>query len=201
VIVVVGRPWLSADGKAAGGAGLVALAAARAGGRVELVGSVGNDLDGDAVITELGRAGIGHAAILRDPAGVTRSGGADGNLAGDPESGPPLPRLEAADLDLGLRYLAECQVLVVAEPLPSDVVNVAADAATYHAAALVVLAEPSTAPSDLPDNATVLELPDDDDGAFAELVGRYAVKLDAGQPPSDAWREATEESGWEKSAE
>jgi hypothetical protein len=181
VIVVVGRPRLAEDGTIAGTAGLVALAAAAAGGRVELVGSVGDDADGDAAITALGSAGVRHAAVLRDPSGST-------------------PRLDATDLDLGLRYLTECQVLVVAEPLPAEVVSVAADAAAYHGAALVVVSavdggEPISA---LPEGATVLEMPDEDDGAFPRLVGLYAAKLDAGATAADAWHEAVEESGWEK---
>ena len=142
---------------------------------------MGELADGDAAITALGRAGIGHAAVLRDPSGGT-------------------PRLDAADLDLGLRYLAECQVLVVAEPLPADVVRVAAEAAAYHGAALVVGAADAADSTDLPDDATVLQMPDGDEGAFATLVGIYAAKLDSGVPVADAWREAVEASGWEKAA-
>jgi hypothetical protein len=185
VIVVVGRPGLSADGTIAGAAGLIALAAASAGGRVELVGSVVDDDDGDAAVTQLGKHGIGHAAVLRDPS----AGG---------------PRLDAADLDLGLRYLTDCQVLVVAEPLPAEVIGVAVDAAAYHGAALVVITSPggdAAAPAaDLPENATLLEMPDDDGGAFATLVGQYTARLDAGAEPSDAWRDAVAASGWEKAA-
>jgi len=191
---------LSADGQAAGSAGLIAVAAARAGGKVELVGSVGNDPDGDAVITELGRAGIGHAAVLRDSAGTTPRADAD-EEADAGGNGVPLPRLDAADLDLGLRYLAECQVLVVAEPLPADVVTIAADAAAYHGAALVVLADGASEPPQLPNDTTVLQIPGDDEGAFTDLVGRYAAKLDEARLPAAAWREATEESAWEKAAE
>jgi len=201
VIVVVGRPRLSADGEAAGSAGLIARAAARAGGKVELVGSVGNDPDGDAVITALGRAGIGHAAVLRDAGGSTPRDEADEESPAVEKSASPLPRLDAADLDLGLRYLAECQVLVVAEPLPADVVTVAADSAAYHGAAFVVLADGAAEPPQLPNDTTVLQIPSDGGGAFTDLVGRYAAKLVEAMPPEDAWREATEESGWEKAAE
>jgi sugar/nucleoside kinase (ribokinase family) len=138
VIVVLGRPGLDADDGIGRPAGLIALAAAQAGGRVELVGSIGDDADGDAIITELGRAGIGHAAVLRDPGGVTPKEGAE-------EEGP-MARLDAGDVGLGLGYLAECQVLVVAEPLQEDALRVAADAASYHGAALVVLTAADTAP-------------------------------------------------------
>jgi len=146
------------------------------------------------VITELGRAGIGHAAVLRDPAGATpRDDDADG---ADPR---PVPRLDAADIDLGLRYLAECQVLVVGEPLDADALRVASDAASYHGAALVVLTAAGAAPStELAEGATVLELPEEDSGAFPELVGRYAALLDSGRSPADAWRDALDEGGWEQ---
>lgn len=191
MIVVVGRPGLNDDGAVHGSAGQIAAAAAAVGGRVEVVGSVGDDADGDAVITALGRAGIGHAAVLRDPAGVTPRARKAGSGR--------LPRLDMADLELGLRYLAECQVLVVGEPLPEDVVRVAADAAAYHGAALVVLAAAGAEqlPAELPADATVLAVPDEDGGAFAALVGRYAALLDTGQRPADAWRDAVAQGGWE----
>lgn len=194
MIVVLGRPGLDAEEEIGGRAGRIAVAAAKAGGRVELVGSVGDDADGDTVMTELGRSGIGHAAVLRDPAGQTRRD--------DNSDTEPLPRLDAADIDLGLSYLAECQVLVVAEPLAADALRVASDAATYHSAALVVLAETGMVPSaELPESATVLEVPEEDSGAFPELVGRYAALLDSGRAPADAWRDALDETGWEQAAE
>lgn len=75
MIVVVGLPAY-ADGpdgeECAGGLAVeVAAAARRRGGTVELVGKVGNDGTGDAVVVALGRLGIGHAALLRDPARPT----------------------------------------------------------------------------------------------------------------------------------
>lgn len=204
MIVVLGRPGLTADDHIGRSAGLIALAAAHAGGRVELVGSVGDDPAGDAVIVELGRAGIGHAAVLRDPAGVTPRAGetddADEALeTDDPDDpGERLPRLDAADVELGLAYLAECQVLVAAETLPADVMRIVSDAATYHGAALIVLAADGQPPDmEMPETATVLAVPTDDGGAFAQLVGRYAALLDAGRPPVDAWSDAVSEGGWE----
>lgn len=206
MIVVLGRPGLTADDDIDRPAGLIALAAARAGGRVELVGSVGDDADGDAVIVVLGQAGVGHAAVLRDPAGNTpRAGDGDAGDAGDAgmeAEDRPLPRLDAADVDLGLRYLAECQVLVAAEALPADVLRVVSDAAAYHGAALVLLTAAGQAPDeDLAEAALVLEVPSDDGGAFSELVGRYAASLDSGRLPADAWADAVSEGGWEPAAE
>lgn len=194
MIVVLGRPGLDADEAIGATAGRIAVAAARAGGRVELVGSVGDDADGDMVIVELGRAGIGHAAVLRDPGGATPR---DGDTGEKPPS-----RLDAADIDLGLSYIAECQVLVVAEPLTTDALRVASGAASYHGSALVVLINTGTTPSvDLPESTTLLEIPDEDSGAFPELVGRYAALLDSGRLPADAWRDAIDEGGWEQTTE
>ena len=159
------------------------MAAANAGGRVELVGSVSDDAEGDAVVTELGRAGIGHAALLRE-----------------------LPRsrvyLDAADIELGLRYVPECQVLVVADVLDPDGLRVVADAATYHRAALIVVATDEETPLDLlPEDAVVLAPPAEDVGAFTDAVAAYAVAIDAGRPAADAWQEALGRVGWEPSAE
>ena len=192
MIVVLGRPGLSPSGALDGAAARIALTALHAGGNVELVGSVGDDPDGDSVVTLLGSLGIGHAAVLRDPAGVTPREGETG----------PLPRLEADDIDLGLKYIAECQVLVVADVLDGAAMAVTADAAAYHRAALVVLThEGSEAPRGMPDDATMLEIPAADGGAFAELVGRYASALDSGRGAADAWRDALDETGWEPAEE
>jgi hypothetical protein len=203
VIAVVGRPGLTDDARLDRPAALICVAAALAGGSVELVGSVGDDGDGDAAVVELGRVGIGHAAVLRDPAAATpRPGAGDDNL----------PRLDAADIELALRYLADCQVLVVAEPLPADAMRVVVDAASYHRAALVVLTQAAQEGDGnsggglggdpdavaLPEDATVLETPEEDDGAFAQLVAHYAVRLADGRRPADAWRDAIEETGWEQ---
>jgi hypothetical protein len=184
VIVVLGRPGLDARGALAPRAGRIAAAAAAHGTGVELVGSVADDDAGDAAITELGKAGIGHAALLRIPAGG----------AGDSET-----RLDAADIELGLRYVSECRVLVIADALDAAALAAAVDGARYHGAALVVVTDPDSVPT-LPDHATVLAAPDDDDGAFADLVGRYAAQLDAGRNAADAWRDAVDATGWQETS-
>lgn len=189
MILVVGRPGLTEEGKLDRTTSRVALAAVEAGARVELVGSVGDDADGDAVALELGRAGIGHAALLRDPAGATPR----------PSTTDALPRLDSGDLDLGLRYIADWRVLVMAEPIDEETLAVAADAAVYHAAALIlVVAQGADSQVGLDRAATVLEMPEEDAGAFGALVGRYAALLDAGRPAEDAWHEALSGSGWEE---
>ena len=72
VIVVIGcpsyRPPEGANPDGVGGsAASVAFAAAAAGARVQLVGRIGDDAVGDALVLALGRSGVGHAALLRDP--------------------------------------------------------------------------------------------------------------------------------------
>ena len=209
MIVVVGRPGLDAAGQLARTAARIALAAAADGGRVELVGSVGDDADGELVALQLGRNGIGHAALLRDPAvptprapePVEGDDGTGGEEAGPPAAGPALPRLDAADLALGLSYLAECQVLVVAEPLAPDALAAAFEAARYHGAALVVLTPSGAAPDNVPPDATVLELPEPAIEPFNRLIGRYAAHLDAGGAAADAWQDALANSGWEAAAQ
>jgi hypothetical protein len=199
VIIVVGRPGLNEEGELAGTVAGVALAAVGAGAQVELVGSVGDDPDGDAAVVELGRRGIGHAALLRDPAGVTpRAGGTQ--LPGATTG--PLPRLDAGDIDLGLHYHADCRVIVLAEPVDAEAAAIAADGAEYHRATLVLLMPAgASGPENVPAGTTVLEMPAEDEGAFAALVGRYAALLDAGRPQEDAWQEALAGSGWESASE
>jgi sugar/nucleoside kinase (ribokinase family) len=74
VIVVVGSPLVvvAEGGLGAGGTAVgVARAAAAAGGEVQVVGKVGEDPAGDAVLLDLAAARIGHVAILRDPSRAT----------------------------------------------------------------------------------------------------------------------------------
>ena len=77
VIVVIGSPTArSVDGvlQAAGTASRVALAAARGGRSVQLVGKTGDDATADAIVLDLARGGVGHVALLRD-AGEPDPGG------------------------------------------------------------------------------------------------------------------------------
>lgn len=190
MIVVLGRPGLSERSTLDRLAGRIAVAAAAAPARVELVGSIGDDAEGDAVVVELGRAGIGHAAVLRDSAARTPRGD-------DAEA--PLPRLDAADIELGLQYLSECRVLVVAEALDDAALRAAADGAAYHSAQLVIIRDPGREQSvELPAGATLLERPEEDAGAFARLVGGYAAQLEAGRAPAEAWHDALADTGWEQ---
>lgn len=218
MIVVLGRPGLASTSMAGGRPSLhglaagIALAAARAGASVELVGSIGDDPEGDRVVVLLGQAGVGHAALLRDPAGHTPVGPAEPAQRAEPAepsepseptgSRTPVPRLEAEDVELGLRYLAEIRVLVLAEPLEPGAQMAAIEAAGYHSAAVVaVVPQHSQLAPALAEAGTVLEAPDDDVASFAELVGRYAAGMATGNTPRDAFAAATDAIGWERTAE
>lgn len=211
MITVVGIPaWRDDEPAGAGGRACdIATAAAARGARVELVGRAGDDAAGDRLMLALARAGVGHAAVLRDPARpTTRVASAVEPDAVDPAAGAdieaavlrlPGPRLEPEDVSLGLRYLVDFSVLVVAEDVPLEAVPIAADAAAFAGARLVLLVPPGVSPpADLPADATVLAAPDGpDDGEFATLVGAYAAALDDGLEPADAFRAATGGGNWE----
>lgn len=214
MIVVLGRPALGAvgpdGGRVPGGlASLVAVRAAGFGSPVELVGSVGDDVEGDRAAVGLGQAGVGHAALLRDPAGATpvKPRHVPGDMAVPAGRRGPLPRLDAADVDLGLRYLSACRVLVIADPLDDAAAAAAVDAAAFHDACVVALvAAGEPVPGAYGPAVTALEIPSDDgadgdeDGlvAFVTLVARYAVGLDAGAMPAAAFADATRDAGWER---
>jgi sugar/nucleoside kinase (ribokinase family) len=213
VIIVLGRPRVhrpdpSGELLPGGLAAEIALALGRGGVGVELVGSIGDDPEGDRVVVGLGQAGVGHAALLRDPAARTPSRGATA-------VGRPLPRLDAADVELGLRYLPACRVLVVADTLAPSAMAGALGAAAYHGAAVVVVAPAgSIDPDTLGDDVTLFEAPvadeldaatdepaaSADEFAFAQFVADYAARLDRGEVPAAAFAAALGDSDWEPSA-
>ena len=215
MIVVVGTPaWRPAEpARPAGLACGIAVAAAAQGAAVELVGRTGDDPAGDALVIALAHAGVGHVALLRDPTRPTplvqpAPDADEPDLLADETddsdaasvAGPTVagPRLEALDVDLGLRYLTAFSVIVVADDALEAALAVATEAAAFAGAHLVVLVpEGIDPPPDLPSGATVLAAPrSDPDGAFAASVGAYAAGLDAGRPPDDAFRAALA-AGWE----
>ncbi len=74
MIVVIGLPvYTDEEGElCAGGLAVeIGAEARRRGSQVELAGKVGGDGPGDAVVVALSRMGVGHAALLRDPARPT----------------------------------------------------------------------------------------------------------------------------------
>ena len=212
MIVVLGRPRVyrpEPDGDLAPGGLAVelALAAAREGADVELVGAIGDDPEGDRIVVELGRGGVGHAALMRDPATRTP-------LITQPRDARPLPRLEAADVEMGMRYMAECRVLVISAELDPDALEAAQESADFHSAMVVMVANAGTVdPALLRDDVTLLERPvteDDeavedavvvaaDDADFGAFVAEYAVRLDRGEAPAQAFGAALGDSAWEPS--
>jgi sugar/nucleoside kinase (ribokinase family) len=204
VIVVIGCPTGRLDDgrvTAGGTASTVAIAAAGGGRQVQLVGRIGDDATADAILLDLASAGVGHVALLRDPARPTpleTTPTADdvadahddaGVRPSAASEGVRTLLLEAADVELGLRYLTDYRVIVLADQVAPEVVAVAVDAARWGAARLVVILEPGAAvPDPVPVDATVIEAPaSDPDGAFAALVGRFAAALDEGTAPGDAF--------------
>ena len=219
MIVVIGSPAGRLDeGRivAGGPAARVAIAAAGGGRPVQLVGRVGDDPTADAILLDLAHAGVGHVAVLRDPSRATplepappaddvaeedddgAGAGAEPFDSGETSAAAPVLPLEAADVELGLRYLTDYRVIVVADPAGPDVVGVAVEAARWGAARLVVVSEAGEAVDDsLPADATVIEAPAaDPDGAFADLVGRFAASLDDGSDPGDAFSGSLAAAGW-----
>jgi hypothetical protein len=231
VIVVIGSPSIVPAGPgrhstAAGRSIEVAHGATAGGAQVQLVGKVGDDPAGDALLLALADLGIGHVAILRDPARRTPvvpvpiaddkailpdedddedddediPAPAGAAHAGGP--GEPLPMIDAGDLDLALRYLPDHTVVVVAERLDPDALAVVAADCSYVAAALVVIVEPGGEPPGVPSGATVLEAPrSDPDGHFGHTVGRFAAALDQGTSGAEALAAAAAGAGWQPTAE
>ncbi len=216
MIIVIGSPVgrLDADVLAAGGtASRVALAAAALGRAVQLVGVTGDDPTADGVVLDLARGGVGHVALLRDPGRATpfetstaeaidddapadRSEPA--HAAPDPAAAPPGPALEAADVELGLRYLTDFAVVVLAEPVDPQTIAVVAAATRWGEARMVlVVAAGQSVPEGLPDDVVVFGSPvDDSDGAFAHLVGAFAAALDKGTEAGVAFRSSIASDGW-----
>lgn len=201
-MAIGGLLWRAGEpGAADGRAVSIARAATAAGASVQLVGKVGDDPEGDQLLADLARAGIGHVAVLRDAAARTP---VVALLPDDAETDDqPLPPpeglgLDAADVELALRYLTDFRVVVVADPLSTDARRSVAEAASFAGAHLVVVADSSSSGDDLPDGATILQGPTtaDADG-FARLLGAYAAAVDRGTAPGAAFDEAATAVGLE----
>lgn len=207
MIVVIGQPVLGrVDGEpvATGSPARIALAAAARGAAVQLVGKVGEDADGEALVLALAQGHVGHVAVQRDPAHPTpRVEPVGEDAAADEDGEPPRlePALDAADVELALRYLTEFRVIVLAGDLDVAAVGVAADATGWSNGTLIaVVAEGGREPVGLPADAIVLGSPADDAEAFDRLVGELAAAIDAGGDPRAAFRELVGSTGWEPAA-
>ena len=212
MIVVVGSPVGRVEAgavRAAGTPARIALAAAAGDRSVQLIGRIGDDPTADAVLIDLAKGGVGHVALLRDVSHATPlelSAAAPADLDDSPEPTPAptvggLP-MDAADVGLGLRYLTGFEVVVFADGQDPAVRSVVADAARWAGARLIVIADGASSPAaDLPADAVVFQAPEaDPDGVFAALVARFAVALDAGTEPGDAFRASVEADGWTAAA-
>ena len=213
MIVVVGNPIARLSDAGDGLAGVpaqIAAAAVRAGATVQLVGKAGEDPAGNALMLALARAGIGHVALLRDPAhstpvlaagdedpdasdqpiDVTVDEPAGGESVVTPADATERPQLEAADIELALRYLTDYTTIVVAEPVPEAALAIVADAASWAGATLMVVLGSAGQGAAVPAAATVFEAPSvDPDGSFATMLGELAAAVDRGTPIEAAFRE------------
>ena len=203
MIVVVGTPaWNPGPPPGPGGrAASIALAAAEAGSRVELLGRIGDDPAGDALVMALNRSAV-RPTVLFVPADADEDDVVGGPGSADSPrpavaSPPDGPSLGAEDVSLGLRYLTDFDVLVVGDDVAATVMPACVEAAAFAGAQLVVVVASSDAvPGGLPVGATVLQAPDDAGEAFGRLLGRYAAALDGGADPAAAFTDATAD-GWE----
>ena len=140
VIVIIGSPTALLDKSGVHQAGGLAIRVAaelvRRGDRVELVGRVGADAAGDQAILSLSRDGIGHVALLRDPAHVTPIGNAAHGIP-----------VDAGDVQLGLRYLTSFTTVLLIDPLDTSVVRQVTEDASFVGAQLIIVAK-SPLPAD-----------------------------------------------------
>ena len=154
---------------AAAAVGAVARRGAAGGGaRVEVVGVAPAGADGDRVLLGFAAAGVGHATVTRSAA----------------------PTIEAADLDLALRYLPEVGVVVLIAP-DAALLRAAAAGSSWSGAAFVVIGplDADAAEAAEAAGAIVLEPPKHDpDEAFAGLVAAFARRVDTGEDAAAAWR-------------
>jgi hypothetical protein len=158
----------------------VARRAAATGARTEVVGVAPPAGEGDRLLLELAAASIGHATVTRSAA----------------------RGIEAADLELALRYLPDVRAIVLVRP-SANLLAPATAAAAWSGSTLVAVGPLDADGTALIDAATagaprsrgpiVLEPPSrDPDGAFAGLVAALVTRLDAGEDPAAAWQSTVE---------
>jgi hypothetical protein len=154
-----------------------------------LAGRVGEDAEGDALLFALRQGGVGHVAVIRDPArrtpiAVPASEDDDVSPLADGGGADRVQGLglDGADVTLALRYLDPVGVLVVTDDVAPDALTAAVEGGMYADLRLVLLVDGAAATASLPASATILAAPDagdDEAGAFEALVGAFAAALDA----------------------
>ncbi|MEO5939803.1 MAG: hypothetical protein ABIZ72_02685, partial [Candidatus Limnocylindrales bacterium] len=108
---------------------------------------------------------------LIDEAGLGGDQDEAADIAADADAPPVGLSVDAADLELALRYVADYRVLVLAADLDSDALAAVIAAAGWSGAHLIALVGDVASSAALPDSATILERPTaDPDGAFATMV-------------------------------
>ena len=209
VIVVIGGLGLRGsieEPEPDGLAPAIAVAAAAAGARVELISKAGDDPAGDAVLLALAAAGVGHVATLRDPSRLTpvrslpdeptdpATDEATEAAAGAAEDAPRAdlrPTLDAADVSLALRYLTDFGVLVAVHP-SAELLAEAVSAAGWASARLVVVLESEgDVPAGMPPDALVVAAAPDDAEGVGARIGRYAAAVSRGDDAAAAYRDLT----------
>jgi hypothetical protein len=144
---------------------LVGRAAVAAGAKVEVVGVVDDGANADQALVALARERLGHAAVMRSPAGS----------------------LDTADLALALRYLPDLRVVVLLG-VPDPLLPAAIEGAAFSGAKVLVVTDGDAVPTGLPGDAVVMQAPPNDSaGTFAGFVGQLAARLDGGASAADAW--------------
>ena len=229
MIVIVGSPIGLPVGEGIVGAGLpadIARAAAASGAAVEVVGRVGEDATGDAILLDLAAHEVGHVAMLREPGRPTPTAAPSGNgsamtdgpalgeavldgidrpddhddSAAEGDDAGNLPAglsVDAGDLELALRYVPDYRVLIVAADLDAGAFGAIVVGAGWSGAHLIVLLPEGPSARAIPDGATaLLRPPTDPDGAFAAMVAGYAVAIDRGDEPRAAFATAQRAGGW-----
>lgn len=198
---VAGRRRGSDGVEPAGPTAAVAMAAAAAGGTVEIVTRVGDDAPGDAVVLALARSGVRHVATIRD-AGRRTPVLPDDTDPVDPGSdvaeaeataaaAAQAPALDTADVGLALRYLSDYRVIVLLHPADPGILREASAAAGWAGAHLVVVMPPGSDPVEGVPDGTLALMADDDAEGVPALLGRYAAAVDRGEDAAAAYAALT----------
>jgi ribokinase len=124
-----------------------ALAAARAGARVRMVGRVGNDAFGDKIVETLKRNEVDTMCVFRDP----EVGTGIANIYIDPEGDNSIVivpqsngKLSARDIEVARDAIGNARVVLLQMEIPDEAILAAARAA--RAAGAIVALNPAPAP-------------------------------------------------------